>query len=340
MPKKIVVFADGTGNAFKVQESNVWRLYEALDQTRPDQIAHYIKGVGTSDFKLFAALDVLTGIGVPSNVRKLYQFICWNWQPDDEIYMFGFSRGSFTIRTLIGLMHHEGLVPAQIGGQAVSHAEMQRNVMEAWRRYRSKTIPWWKTFPTVWAARAVRNVVLGVIHLATRLLMGRRLYSEVAAETSTQGRCQVPIKFVGLFDTVEAFGVPVEEFRRAIDWAIWPISFRNSTLSETVIRACHALSLDDERTAFHPLRIDRKTAKDRARIKEVWFAGVHADVGGGYPEEGLAFVALNWMTEEIGDDIPDMLPRGVGSLDALAIAELNEWFGPAGKFPAMKIGNE
>ena len=303
MPKKIVVFADGTGNAFTVQESNVWRLYEALDQTKPDQIAHYIQGVGTSGFKPFAVLDVATGIGVPSNVRKLYEFICWNWEPNDEIYMFGFSRGSFTIRTLIGLMHHEGLIPAQIGNEAVSHAEMQRNVMGAWRSYRSKTIPWWKTLPTVWLGRTVRNVVLGAVHLATRLLLGDRLYSEVAAETLTQKRRSVPIKFVGLFDTVEAFGVPLEEFRRAIDWAIWPISFRNNALSGTVIRACHALSLDDERTAFHPLRIDRKTAKDRARIKEVWFAGVHSDVGGGYPEDDLALVALNWMTEEIGNDI-------------------------------------
>src|SRR5665213_1938578 len=303
MPKKIVVFADGTGNAFTVQESNVWRLYEALDQSRPDQIAHYIKGVGTSGFKPFAVLDLATGIGVPSNVRKLYEFICWNWRPRDEIYMFGFSRGSFTIRTLIGLMHHEGLIPAQIGDEAVTHAEMRRNVMGAWRSYRSKTIPWWKTFPTVWLARSVRNVVLGVIHLAGRLLLGRRLYFEIARETSTQRRCRVPIKFAGLFDTVEAFGVPIEEFRSAIDWAIWPISFRNSTLSESVTRACHALSLDDERTAFHPLRIDRKTAKDRARIKEVWFAGVHSDVGGGYPEDDLALVPLNWMAEEIGDDL-------------------------------------
>ena len=75
MPKKIVVFADGTGNAFSTQESNVWRLYAAVDQTLPDQIAHYIKGVGTSGFKPFALLDGATGIGVPSNVRKLYSFI-------------------------------------------------------------------------------------------------------------------------------------------------------------------------------------------------------------------------------------------------------------------------
>ena len=186
MPKKIVVFADGTGNAFTVQESNVWRLYEALDQTKPDQIAHYIQGVGTSGFKPFAVLDLATGVGVPSNVRKLYEFICWNWDPNDEIYMFGFSRGSFTIRTLIGLMHYEGLIPAQIGNEAISHAEMHRNVMEAWRSYRSKTIPWWKTLPSVWLGRAVRNVVLGAVHLATRLLLGDRLYSEVAAETNSE----------------------------------------------------------------------------------------------------------------------------------------------------------
>ena len=255
MPKKIIVFADGTGNAFTTQESNVWRLYEALDQTDPDQIAHYIQGVGTSGFKPFAALDVATGIGVPSNVRRLYEFISWNWESDAEIYMFGFSRGSFTIRTLIGMMHHEGLVPVQIGDKTVSHADMNRNLMSAWRSYRSKTIP--RTFPTVWLARLIRNAVLSVWHLAGHLLFGHRFYSEVETETRKQKRTKVPIKFVGLFDTVEAFGVPIEEFRTAIDKAIWPISFRNSTLSDTVVRARHAMSLDDERTAFHPLPIDR-----------------------------------------------------------------------------------
>src|SRR5262249_25098566 len=99
-PRKYVLFADGTGNAFTKQESNVWRLYEALDRTKPDQVAYYIKGVGTAGWAPLAALDGATGIGVPSNVRKLYRFLCWNWEPDDEIYVFGFSRGSFTARTL------------------------------------------------------------------------------------------------------------------------------------------------------------------------------------------------------------------------------------------------
>ena len=95
MKKRIVILADGTGNAFSTQESNVWRLYCALDKSEPDQVVAYIQGVGTSGFKPFAMLDGATGLGVPSNVRKLYEFICWNWEKDDEIYMFGFSRGAF-----------------------------------------------------------------------------------------------------------------------------------------------------------------------------------------------------------------------------------------------------
>jgi hypothetical protein len=300
MSKKIIVFADGTGNAFSAQESNVWRLYGALDQTLPDQIAHYIKGVGTSGFKPFALLDGATGIGVPSNVRKLYRFISSNWKAGDEIYMFGFSRGAFTIRTLIGLIHSEGLIPIQIGTEPVSLGEMRRNSIAAWRSYRSKSTSWKDTLFTITIARFIRDILLGLVHLAGWLIFEHRLYRTVAEETVKQARKKVPITFVGLFDTVEAFGVPIEEFRRAIDWAIWPISFRNKILSDNVECARHALSLDDERETFHPVRFDLEKSKHPERIKEVWFAGVHSDVGGGYPEDGLAHVPLAWMMDEIG----------------------------------------
>jgi Uncharacterized alpha/beta hydrolase domain (DUF2235) len=314
MSKKIVVFADGTGNAFSTQESNVWRLYAALDQTLRDQIAHYIKGVGTSGFKPFALLDGATGIGVPSNVRKLYRFISWNWEAGDEIYMFGFSRGAFTIRTLIGLIHGEGLIPVQIGMEPVSHADMRRNSMAAWRSYRSKTTSWKDTLFTITIARLIRDILLGLVHLVEWLFFGHRFYRTVAEETVKQARKNVPIKFVGLFDTVEAFGVPIEEFRRAIDWAIWPISFRNRVLSDNVECARHALSLDDERETFHPVRFDLEKSVSPKRIKEVWFAGVHSDVGGGYPDDDLAHVPLAWMMHEIGDRLR-LLP---GARQALA----------------------
>ena len=291
--RKFVLFADGTGNAFTTQESNIWRLYEALDHTRTDQVAYYIKGVGTAGWRPFAALDGATGIGVPSNVRKLYRFLCWNWQPGDEIYIFGFSRGAFTARTLVAMIASQGLVPAMIDGTPVSHDEMQRNAMAAWRAYRRQTVPWRSSLPTIWIARAIRDIVLAAYHAILR----HRPYSKVRASMMPE-RQEVGISFLGLFDTVEAFGVPVEELRTAIDWAIWPISFRNHVLSRKVKCARHALSLDDERTTFHPIRIDHPDGSER--IKEVWFAGAHSDVGGGYPDGTLSFVPLVWMVGQLG----------------------------------------
>src|SRR6266702_7376010 len=161
-PRKYVLFADGTGNSYSTQESNVWRLYEALDRTNPDQVAYYIKGVGTAGWRPFAALDGATGIGVPSNVRKLYRFLCWNWRPGDAIYIFGFSRGAFTARTLAALIASQGLMPPEIDGVPVSHREMRRNVMSAWRAYRSESVPWKKTLPTIWIARIIRDIGLAV----------------------------------------------------------------------------------------------------------------------------------------------------------------------------------
>jgi len=299
-PRKFVLFADGTGNAFTTQESNVWRLYEALDRTKPDQVAYYIKGVGTAGWRPLAALDGATGIGVPSNVRKLYRFLCWNWRPGDEIYIFGFSRGAFTARTLAALIGSQGLVPAAIGGVPVSHADMERNAMSAWREYRRKSVPWYKSLPTIWLARVLRDIILAVAH-------ARKLSYAQVREAMGEQRQKVSIKFLGLFDTVEAFGVPVEELRTAIDWAIWPISFRNRKLSPAVERARHALALDDERTTFHPIRIDHPednaNEKRNPRVKEIWFTGVHSDVGGGYPDGTLSYVPLVWMAEQVENDL-------------------------------------
>jgi uncharacterized protein (DUF2235 family) len=294
--RKLVLFADGTGNAFTTQESSVWRLYEALDHTQPDQIAYYIKGVGTAGWAPLAALDGATGIGVPANVRKLYRFLCWNWREGDEIYIFGFSRGAFTARTLAALIASQGLVPPVIDKVAVSHAEMQRNAMAAWREYRKESVGY-RSLPTIWIVRWIRDVLIYLYHF----ILGHRSYAKV--REAMDGRKQVGIEFLGLFDTVEAFGVPVEELRLAIDWAIWPVSFRNHRLSKTVKHACHALALDDERTTFHPLRIDQSHLPEGQVVKEVWFTGVHSDIGGGYPESTLSFVPLVWMAEQLGDQL-------------------------------------
>src|SRR4051812_13201785 len=76
MAKKIIILADGTGNAFTRQESNIWRLYDSLDLTQADHLAYYVQGVGTSSFRPWATIDAATGLGVPENVRRAYEYLC------------------------------------------------------------------------------------------------------------------------------------------------------------------------------------------------------------------------------------------------------------------------
>src|ERR1700753_4501784 len=111
MGKRIILLSDGTGNAAsKVWSSNVWRVFESLDLTGTQQIAFYDDGVGTSSFKPLAILGGVFGWGLKRNVLDTYKFLCENYVPGDQIYGFGFSRGAFTIRVVIGLVLRQGLV--------------------------------------------------------------------------------------------------------------------------------------------------------------------------------------------------------------------------------------
>src|SRR6202047_441684 len=111
MSRNIVLLSDGTGNsAAKVWRTNVRRTFEALDLSGNDQIAIYDDGVGTSSFKPLAILGGAFGYGLKRNVLNLYKFLCRNYQDGDQIYAFGFSRGAFTIRIVVGLVLNQGLV--------------------------------------------------------------------------------------------------------------------------------------------------------------------------------------------------------------------------------------
>ncbi len=311
-PRRIVVFADGTGNAFSSQESNVWRLYQALDKRagHESQLARYIPGVGTSGNAVLRLIDRATGMGVPSNVRKLYCFLCWNWAPGDEIYLFGFSRGAFTVRTLAALVAMQGLMPVRVGNHRVTSAEMMRNAMGAWLSYRTMTAPLalpgtsvWN--PLNWQMNPMISIIRGLrdqITFAKRRLLGQRQHSEVVHGLQPERRAgAVPVRFMGLFDTVEAYGMPVEELRSVWNRLIWPIRFRNRRCAWIVGQVRHALSLDDERLSFHPIRFDVRPRPDGRPVpetQEVWFAGVHSDVGGGYPNDETAFAPLLWIAEQ------------------------------------------
>ena len=107
-----------------------------------------------------------------------------------------------------------------------------------------------------------------------------------------------------MWDTVAAYGLPIDELTIAVDKWVWPMKFEDTSLLERVRHARHALALDDERRTFYPIPWDEREEKkqrgtvDPDRLTQVWFPGMHADVGGGYPDDGLSFVPLCWMIGE------------------------------------------
>jgi uncharacterized protein (DUF2235 family) len=290
MAKNIVLLSDGTGNsAGKLFKTNVWRLYQALDLSqagpdgKPTQIAYYDDGVGSSSFKLLAVIGGAFGYGLKRNVIDLYTYLCRNYEAGDRIYGFGFSRGAFTIRVLTGLIHSQGLVKAD------SEAALRQIATRAFRDYR-------RTYRT-----------------ATRLEAPARLARDIANKMmpfrKAEATEKIPapdIQFLGLWDTVAAYGLPFDELTRAWNW-FFPLSVPDRDPCPNILRACHALALDDERNTFHPVlwnefnlpqhNTGAKHIKDE-RICQVWFTGMHAGVGGGYPDDALANVSLEWMMGE------------------------------------------
>src|SRR6266851_3189700 len=289
MSRKIVLLSDGTGNsAAKVWRTNVWRTFGALDLSGNDQVAFYDDGVGTSTFKPWAILGGAFGFGLKRNVIDIYKFACRNYKDEtDDIYGFGFSRGAFTIRVVIGLILNQGLVSAD------NEAELDKKAIAAYRKYRSERYhTLWPWHPEDWY-RAIRNALLPIKY------------------DKRDNRPVKHIRFVGVWDTVAAYGLPIDEMTRGVSRWIVPLELPTHTLDrERVMRACQALSLDEDRTTFHPELWDEKVVPpskfdpDKKRqiadeqISQVWFAGVHSNVGGGYPDDALAYIPLVWMLTE------------------------------------------
>jgi hypothetical protein len=285
MRRNIVVLSDGTGNsAAKLARTNVWRTYQALELGEADQLAMYDNGVGTSALKPLAIVGGAFGWGLKRNVLHLYKFLCRNYQDGDRVFGFGFSRGAFTIRMLIGMVLTQGLVRFH------SEEELDYLAKCAYRAYRTERYPAKGSVTSVW--RRMRGGW-------TRLrdwLYGAQPY------TSNRNRKIGSIEFLGLWDTVDAYGMPIRELKLAIHKYLWPLTFDRVELHPGVHKACHALALDDERATFHPLVWD-ESGEDpkRKRLHQVWFAGVHSNVGGGYPDDALSHVPLLWILEHAHD---------------------------------------
>jgi len=253
MPKNIVVCCDGTGQKFGDRNSNVVKLYRVLDLDDPSrQIAYYHGGLGTMGSP--AALTVLScawtkflglafGYGLTRDIGDAYAYLMDTYMPGDRVYLFGFSRGAYTVRALSSLLYMFGLV---------------------------------------------RPENFNLIPYATELLKKEaKNRFEVAAQFKETFSRSCPTHFIGVWDTVSSVG-----------WITNQVRLPYTAHNPEIRHGRHAVSID-ERRCFFRTNLWSQPAADQD-IKQVWFAGVHSDVGGGYAEKesGLSKLAFEWMLRE------------------------------------------
>lgn len=271
--KSLVLCCDGTWNLPDERigqirtPTNVTKVALGVADKDGDgrkQLLYYQRGVGTRQFQRLRGGGF--GYGLSRNVRECYRFIVENYEPGDELYFFGFSRGAYTARSTVGLIRNSGIL----------RPEHSDRLNEAYNLYRSR------------AKRA------GPDEIASELF--RRTYSHAPKPPY--------IHFIGVWDTVGSVGIPIDGVRVPLLLSkYW--GFHDTKLSSYVLSAYHAVAIDERRRPFKPTLwrqadiddtdVDVPDALDREPLEQVWFSGVHRDVGGGYTEPDLSEIPLLWM---------------------------------------------
>jgi uncharacterized protein (DUF2235 family) len=301
--KNIAICCDGTGNEISENISNVLKLYRVLrktGKTEPRQVVFYDPGVGTlarpdpwrkAWQDTVTVLGLATGYGLDDNVLAAYEFLINNYEDNDEIYLFGFSRGAYTVRVLAGLIHKVGLLSPQ-----------QRNLagaaLTAYKQYSESAGRLDAGSNSVAPADGDDDAEEG----------GPVARDDQAAQFARIVSSRWPtIKFLGVWDTVASVIVPRPD--RLYLPSLQKLAYVEHNPSVKMFR--QAISIDERRRMF---RLDPWTQSQtfmRNRFSktnnaepqdalQVWFSGVHADIGGGYPEKesGLSKYPLIWMIEE------------------------------------------
>lgn len=284
MNKRWIICADGTWSKPEQTDqgapspTNVVKLAAAIlpfDKKGTPQIACYHLGIGAHgglwDYYIGGAL----GYGISQNIQDLYLFLVFNYSPGDELFLFGFSRGAYTARSLAGLIRNCGILK-------------DKNVekyQEAYELYRNRTD---ETHPS-----------------APKSIEFRAKYSWP----------DFNIKFIGVWDTVGALGIPLPFH---IGRNIW--EFHDVTLSSHVDYAYQALAVDERRKPFAPCIWTKQPTATNQVLEQAWFPGTHSNVGGGYEETGLSDCALEWMWHQAAecglafDEQQKPLPKPAGVL--------------------------
>ncbi|ORY14348.1 hypothetical protein BCR34DRAFT_239230 [Clohesyomyces aquaticus] len=288
MFKRLIVACDGTWlnsdnglvNGKISVPSNVTRLSRAIKPVSQDgipQIVYYHFGVGTQGGIVDRVVGGTVGEGLGDAVREGYSFLANNYHPGDEIFLLGFSRGAFTARSIggligeIGLLTKKGLPALPEIFKDVQHRRDPKYVPK------NPSVP----FPNKPSASSPRY----------------------ADELERRGmtRLDIPIRAIGVFDTVGSLGAPRVGWLTKVGLQSSESkenSFYDTKLSHCVENAFQALALDEKRSAFSPA-IWEKPEGNKTTLRQVWFPGVHSNVGGGYDDQQLANITLAWMMSQL-----------------------------------------
>jgi uncharacterized protein (DUF2235 family) len=270
--KNIVICCDGTANQFAADNTNVVKLYSTLIQDQPSQCTFYHPGIGTMEppgaltplrRRLTRLLGLALGSYLENDIRDAYAFLMQSFQPGDKVFLFGFSRGAYTVRAVASLLHIYGLL--RPGNEPMVAYAIR--MMTAVRKARDKNPAQYK------------KMIDGYFDLAAQF-------------KETMGRECRPW-FVGVWDTVSSVG-----------WIDSPLALPFTADNPEIEIGRHAVALDEHRAFFRSNLWRPGTSPHVAHgpkdLVQVWFPGVHCDVGGGYPESesGLSKLALEWMLDE------------------------------------------
>lgn len=286
--KRIVVCCDGTWLDASMGlskgklpiPSNVTRISEAIKPVSSrgvQQVIFYQAGIGSTGNILNRVIGGATAEGLSTNIREAYSFICNNYFTDDEIFLFGFSRGAFTARSIAGLIAGLGLL-TKAGLPYLA---------EVFKDFENRENPNYRPsdpdspFPNKPSASDPRY--------------------EEELEKRDLTRLDIDIKVVGVWDTVGSLGIPRIEWLERLHLQTRSTKqylFYDTNLNNNIENAFQALALDEHRASFSP-SVWAKPRNNTTNLRQVWFGGVHQNIGGGYPDQGQANITLAWMMSQV-----------------------------------------
>ena len=278
--RNLVVCLDGTSNEPESGTTNVARTFQVALKDE-GQLAYYDPGVGTMGsrgavtsvgLKLSRAAGLVGGFGIKDNIEEAYTWLAQRYRAGDRLFIFGFSRGAYTARALTGMLRTVGLLRAGADNLAPYAVKLYAQG--------GKKDPREAEEKAYWKVRRDFNDQFGNPDFPNPF-----------------DRSTSQVKFLGVWDTVKTVGWL--NWKAQFEQARWPFTRQ---LSNVAI-ARHALAIDERRRPYQEYRFAPDSpAVAQGRHREMWFAGVHSDVGGQFPDDHrLSDIAFAWMVGEAAE---------------------------------------